>query len=56
MPNDKLLMTPQGYKKLKAAYNKAVADKADQFTFDGKEMLTSYAKYLLEYLKTYFEL
>lgn len=37
---------------LRKAYNKAVEDKRDQFTFEGNEYLVSYAKYLLEFLDT----
>ena len=32
-------------------YEKAKKEKKDYFTDDGKVILTSYAKYLLEYLK-----
>lgn len=39
------------YKALKAAYTKAVAEEAVTFTLEGDEYLTSYAKYLLEYLE-----
>jgi len=34
-----------------AAEEKAKKEKKDYFTYDGKVILTSYAKYLLEYLK-----
>lgn len=39
------------HKALKAAYTKAVAEEAVTFTLEGDEYLTSYAKYLLEYLE-----
>ena len=39
------------YQQLKARYEQAVRDKEETFTFEGNELLTSYAKYLLEYLK-----
>ena len=35
---------------LKDAYAVAVTEGRDQFTFEGHELLTSYAKYLIEYL------
>jgi hypothetical protein len=35
---------------LQAAYDKAVTAGEDQFTFHGHELVTDYAKYLLEYL------
>jgi len=37
---------------LKKQYDKAVADKKESFIFEGKELLTAYAKYLIEYLNT----
>jgi hypothetical protein len=38
-------------RELQIMYDKAVSNNVDTFIFDGKEFLTSYAKYLLEYLK-----
>ena len=37
-------------KQLKDAYAVAVTEGRDKFTFEGHELLTSYAKYLIEYL------
>ena len=37
--------------KLQKKYDNAVKNNIDVFTYDGAEILTSYAKYLLEYLK-----
>ena len=37
--------------KLQKKYDDAVKNKIDVFMYDGAEILTSYAKYLLEYLK-----
>ena len=37
---------------LKRAYKKAVTDKKESFTFYGNELLTTYAKYLIEYAET----
>jgi hypothetical protein len=37
--------------KLQKKYDNAVKNKIDIFMYDGAEILTSYAKYLLEYLK-----
>ena len=37
--------------KLQKKYDDAVKNKIDVFMYDGNEILTSYAKYLLEYLK-----
>ncbi len=36
---------------LQKKYDKAVKDNLYSFTYDGAEILTAYAKYLLEYLK-----
>lgn len=38
-------------KSLKVAYQKAVNDNREQFTYKGHILLTSYAKYLIEYLE-----
>lgn len=35
---------------LKTQYNKAIKDGKDSFIWNGNELLTSYAKYLIEYL------
>ena len=37
--------------KLQKKYDKAVKDNLYSFTYNGAEILTGYAKYLLEYLK-----
>jgi hypothetical protein len=42
--------TKESLLKLKDAYALAVTEGRDQFTFEGHELLTSYAKYLIEYL------
>jgi hypothetical protein len=38
--------------RLRKAYKLAVKDQQEQFTFEGKEYLTKYAYYLLQYLDT----
>lgn len=38
------------YERLKARYAQAVAAHEEVFTFEGHDYLTSYAKYLIEYL------
>jgi len=35
---------------LKTQYNKAIREGKSSFIWDGNELLTSYAKYLIEYL------
>jgi hypothetical protein len=37
--------------RLKAKYKEAVEKKQEMFLFDQEEILTSYAKYLIEYLE-----
>jgi hypothetical protein len=39
------------YNSLKVSYEKAVSENKEQFTFENQILLTSYAKYLLEYLE-----
>lgn len=51
---DFINFTPDKVKALQRAYTHAVEIKADAFTFEGQVVLTSYAKYLLEYLATTF--
>ncbi len=38
------------YNKLRMAYNQALAREKDEFVFQGMDLVTDYAKYLLEYL------
>lgn len=49
------VVTAEVYKRLKARYKQAVDAGETAFTFDGHELLTAYAKYLLEYLAPKFE-
>jgi hypothetical protein len=42
----------QKLKELKNLYNKAVKDNKESFIYNGDEYLTSYAKYVIEYLET----
>lgn len=39
---------------LKQLYNKAIEDKKDTFIFQNEEVLTEYAKHLIEYLEKYY--
>lgn len=50
MPNTITFDRPT-YMKLKRAYNKARDENRESFTFEGHELLVSYAKYLIEYLE-----
>lgn len=49
---DQINFTRETAKEFRAAYRQAVAENQDQFTFQGHEVLVSYAKYLCEYLIT----
>jgi hypothetical protein len=53
--NQQVIFTPEKRDRLRTAYNKAVATHQDTFMFDGVELVTDYAKYLLEYLDTVFK-
>ncbi len=46
--------TPEKLADLHKAYDRAVANNTVDFGFQGRTMLTAYAKYLLEYLDNYF--
>jgi len=37
-------------KKLRGLYEKAVENKVEMFIFKGQEIITGYAKYMLEYI------
>ena len=50
-----MTFTKQIYMDFKLEYMKSVRGRKEQFTFAGHEFLTSYAKYLLEYLSSKFE-
>lgn len=43
------------YQELKNEYESSLNNNIQVFNFHGKEILTSYAKYLIEYLSTHFE-
>jgi len=48
----KVMWTRPIFNRFKLAYARAVKDEAGLFTFDGREYVVSYAKYLIEYLET----
>lgn len=47
--------TPEKLKKLKDLYNKSVKDNKESFLFEGKEIVTGYARYLIMYLDDQFK-
>jgi hypothetical protein len=44
-------ITIENLKKFKTAYNAARKGKKEQFEFEGAQVLTSYAKYVIEYFE-----
>ncbi len=51
MAEQQIEVTPENYKELKKAYDKAVAEGVKSFMFKEHELLVAYAKYVLEYMK-----
>jgi len=45
-------ITQKNYKTLKKLYEKAVANGDEQFVWEGQDVLTAYAKYLLQYIES----
>lgn len=43
-------LTEENYPEFKALYTKAVDEGAETFEFEGQLILTTYAKYVVEYL------
>jgi hypothetical protein len=52
MPSKGVNITKSDLTKLKRAYNLALKFRLEEFTFQGQKLLTTYAKYLIEYLET----
>lgn len=53
--DDHVSINEQELKTLKKDYNKAIEDGKQSFTFKGREVLVSYAKYMIEYLEGEFK-
>ena len=51
---DIIEFTLEKYMRFKKRYHEAVGKGEKEFIFEEKEVLTAYAKYLLEYLKSKF--
>jgi hypothetical protein len=49
---DMVKFTPEKLSDLERYYKKAVKDGEDTFMFEGKEWVTDYAKYAIEFLNT----
>jgi hypothetical protein len=52
---EQIAITRAQYKRFKRAYAKAVREKVDTFTFEGREYVVKYAYYMLQYLATFYE-
>ena len=50
-----MTFTLDTYQRLKVAYNTALQNNLEVFTFDNHDLLTDYAKYVIEYLTPKFE-
>lgn len=50
-----ITFTQKKFDELKVAYNQALSKEEDQFSFYGQEIVTNYAKYLIEYLSPTFK-
>jgi len=48
---NKIEFDREKYNSLKLIYEKSVEENKEQFVWEGQILLTSYAKYLLEYLE-----
>jgi len=48
---NKIEFDKEKYNSLKLIYDKSVLENKEQFVWEGQILLTSYAKYLLEYLE-----
>jgi len=48
---NKIEFDREKYNSLKLIYDKSVSENKEQFLWEGQILLTSYAKYLLEYLE-----
>lgn len=56
IPSDPpMIFTPAKLRALKRLYNAAAKKGYDQFTFNGRTLLVTYARYLIEYLETQFK-
>jgi hypothetical protein len=50
-----MTFTLDTYQRLKKEYNNARQNNLELFVFDNHELVTDYAKYLIEYLSSNFE-
>jgi hypothetical protein len=43
--------TEESFEKFKSLYNESVENKSESFEFEGHEVLTTFAKYVIEYIE-----
>ena len=48
---DKIQFDEAKYRSLKKAHERAVQNREEQFTWNGHDLVTNYAAYLIEYLE-----
>lgn len=48
---NEIQFTKESFNKFKKIYNKSVKNNQLEFTFENKQFLTMYAKYLIEYVE-----
>ncbi len=53
--NNTITFTPELFQKLRTSYLSAVQNGVEVFKFEGHDLLTSYAKYLIQYLTPKFQ-
>jgi len=51
VPSMDIIFTVPKFNQLKREYDKAMRDNLDVFTFEDRAVVTTYAKYLIEYLR-----
>jgi|LauGreDrversion4_2_1035121.scaffolds.fasta_scaffold64245_2 hypothetical protein len=53
--NNTITFTPETFENLRKSYQTALQNKREVFKFEGHDLLTDYAKYLIQYLTPKFQ-
>jgi len=53
--NNTITFTPETFENLRKSYETALQYKTEVFKFQGHDLLTEYAKYLIQYLSPKFQ-
>ena len=56
MTQKSITVNPETYGRLKMAYDRAIEDNKEQFTFEESELIVPFAKYLLEHMRNVLKL